>query len=424
MKKIGILFFSVLGLISCGTEENKEKAEKNEEVAVADTNSFLLTQGDWIGRLRIGEEEVLPFNMYVSKDSVYFINSDEWIGSEVFNDTVNQQLVIKMPIFDSEFRFSKNEDGSLFGFWHNYAKDSSYKIDFTARAIDKNVSLRFDVPKTDKYNFFDGNWETTFEPGTPDAYKALGLLVQTNQKITGTFLTETGDYRFLDGNVVGDSMYLSAFDGSHAFLFRAKLDGDTIRGMFYSGTHYQGKWKAHKNNAFEISDPDSLTKMKIGAELSFSFPGLDGQQVVYPSKKYANKVTIIQILGSWCPNCMDETKFLTDLHNTYGSQGLEVIGVAFETPKTLEGKIERVKELTAYFGAKYDFCIGGDASKKTAEAAIPAISKILAFPTTIFIDKNGVVRKIHTGFNGPGTGPYHLKFVETTNKFVQKLLKE
>ncbi len=424
MKKIGILFFSVLGLISCGTEENKEKAEKNEGVAVADTNSFLLTQGDWIGRLRIGEEEVLPFNMYVSKDSVYFINSDEWIGSEVFNDTSNQQLVIKMPIFDSEFRFSKNEDGSLFGFWHNYAKDSSYKIDFTARAIDKNVSLRFDVPKTDKYNFFDGNWETTFEPGTPDAYKALGLLVQTNQKITGTFLTETGDYRFLDGNVVGDSMYLSAFDGSHAFLFRAKLDGDTIRGMFYSGTHYQGKWKAHKNNAFEISDPDSLTKMKIGAELSFSFPGLDGQQVVYPSKKYANKVTIIQILGSWCPNCMDETKFLTDLHNTYGPQGLEVIGVAFETPKTLEGKIERVKELTAYFGAKYDFCIGGDASKKTAEAAIPAISQILAFPTTIFIDKNGVVRKIHTGFNGPGTGPYHLKFVETTNKFVQKLLKE
>jgi len=423
MKKIILIVFSAWVVVSCGSEKSQEVANTGE-VETIDTNSYLLTQGDWIGRLRIGEQEVLPFNMYISKDSVYFINSDEWIGSEVFEDAETQQLVIKMPIFDSEFRFSKNDKGNLFGFWHNYAKDSSYKIDFTAQPIDKNVTLRFEVPKTDNYKFFDGNWETTFEPGTPDAYKALGLLVQTNQKITGTFLTETGDYRFLDGNVVGDSMYLSAFDGSHAFLFRAKLEGDTIRGMFYSGTHYQGKWKAHKNNAFEITDPDSLTKMKVGAELSFSFPGIDGKTLTYPSPKYSEKVTIIQILGSWCPNCMDETKFLTDLHNTYSSQGLQIIGIAFETPKTLEGKIARVQELVAHFGAKYDFCIGGDASKKTAEAAIPALSQVLAFPTTIYIDKSGVVRKIHTGFNGPGTGPYHLKFVESTNKFVQKLLKE
>jgi thiol-disulfide isomerase/thioredoxin len=419
MKNILVLGFSFMLLLGCETNDapSKEPVEAKEDI-----NNYLLQQGDWIGQLRIGEYDILPFNMFVVNDSVYFINSDEWIGAEVKQE--DEQLVIKMPIFDSEFRFSKNEQDGLFGFWHNYAKDSSYKVDFTAKKIDKTATFRFDVPKSSSYSFFDGNWETTFSPNTSDAYKALGLIVQTGQKVTGTFLTETGDYRFLEGNVFGDSLYMSAFDGSHAFLFKAKIENDTLNGMFYSGTHYQSQWVAHKNFNFEITDPDSLTKIEIGKALEFNFPGVDGKPVIYPSMKYSEKVTIIQLLGSWCPNCMDETKFLLDLHNTYNKQGLEVIGIAFENPKTLEGKIARVQELINHFGAKYDFCIGGDASKKTATEALPALSEILAFPTTIFIDKTGVIRKIHTGFNGPGTGPYHLKFVENTNKFVQQLLKE
>jgi thiol-disulfide isomerase/thioredoxin len=419
MKKLVVLGISLVLLVSCG---GGEEAKQESADTVEDSGSFLLKQGDWIGQLRIGEYDVLPFNMFVVKDSVYFINSDEWIGAEI--QQLEEQLIIKMPIFDSEFRFSKNENDALFGFWYNYAKDSSYKVDFTARKIDKTASFRFDVPKSSKYSFFDGNWETTFSPGASNAYKALGLIVQTGQKVTGTFLTETGDYRFLEGNVFGDSLYLSAFDGSHAFLFKAKIENDTLNGMFYSGTHYQTQWIAHKNYNFEIGDPDSLTRLHVGKTLEFNFPGIDGKPVVYPSMKYSEKVTIIQLLGSWCPNCMDETKFLVDLHNTYSKQGLEVIGIAFENPKTLEGKIARVQELVDHFGAKYDFCVGGDASKKTATAALPALSEILAFPTTIYIDKTGAVRKIHTGFNGPGTGPYHLKFLENTNKFVQQLLKE
>jgi len=121
---------------------------------------------------------------------------------------------------------------------------------------------------------------------------------------------------------------------------------------------------------------------------------------------------------------MDETKFLSDLHKTYKNKGLEIIGISFENPASLEGKIERVKELKEFFNAEYDFCIGGDASKKTAELVLPALDKIMSFPTTLYIDKDGVIRKIHTGFNGPGTGPYFLKYAEQTNKFVQALLNE
>lgn len=415
-----VFFMSLVIFWSCNSAP--EIVEEKEEVVVEDTNKYMLPQGYWIGALRINEIDRIPFNLEVVGDSVYFINADERIGASI--SKIEEQYVIKMPIFDSEFRFSLTEQG-LYGFWHNYAKPGDYKIDFTAKQIEEvNVFNRFNVAVSDKFSNFEGNWETTFDFGTDDEYKALGLLVQVGQEVTGTFLTETGDYRFLQGNATGDSLYISAFDGSHAFMLKAHLENDTLNGTFFSGNHYQNNWKAFRNDNFELTDPDSLTKLKIGEELSFSFPGLDNKMVEYPSPKYTEKVVIIQILGSWCPNCMDETKFLTDLHKTYKHKDLEVIGISFENPPSLEGKIERVKELKEFFNAEYDFCIGGDASKKTAELVLPALDKIMSFPTTLYIDKDGVIRKIHTGFNGPGTGPYFLKYAEQTNKFVQELLNE
>jgi len=420
---LGVLL--TLGLWSCtDTEEkvnNGETSAETEQQTTEDTENYILDQGFWIGSLRINETATLPFNFEIVRDSIYFINADERIGAGITES--DDQIIIKMPIFDSEFRFSKTDQG-LYGFWYNKAKGPNYKMDFTAHLNPNNIQQRFPIEQSNQFSYFDGNWETSFSPNTDDEYKALGLMVQLDQELTGTFLTETGDYRFLQGNVTGDSIYLSAFDGSHAFLFEAKIENDTINGTFYSGNHYQENWTAFKNDDFEISNPDSLTRMQVGEELAFSFPGLNGSMVEYPSMKYSEKVVIIQILGSWCPNCMDETKFLTQLHNTYKEQGLEVIGISFENPKTLQEKIDRVQGLKDHFGATYNFCIGGDASKKTAEAVLPALSEVISFPTTIYIDKSGIVRKIHTGFYGPGTGSYFLKFAEHTNKFVQGLLNE
>jgi hypothetical protein len=52
------------------------------------------------------------------------------------------------------------------------------------------------------------------------------------------------------------------------------------------------------------------------------------------------------------------------------------------------------------------------------------LNKIISFPTTIIIDKKGIVRQIHTGFSGPGTGEYYNKFVEEFTRFMEKLEKE
>ena len=52
------------------------------------------------------------------------------------------------------------------------------------------------------------------------------------------------------------------------------------------------------------------------------------------------------------------------------------------------------------------------------------LNKIISYPTTIFIDKKGNVRKIYTGFSGPATGEAYTDFVKETTEFVEMLLRE
>ena len=52
------------------------------------------------------------------------------------------------------------------------------------------------------------------------------------------------------------------------------------------------------------------------------------------------------------------------------------------------------------------------------------LNHVLSYPTTIFIDKKGVVRKIHTGFNGPATGEKYTEFKTEFEGFVGELIDE
>ncbi len=406
-------FLVLLFFVKC---QNESKTESHKE---AET-SYLLPQGYWRGALAINEQEEIPFTFEIKGDSIFFLNSDERIGAKLEQEGVD--FVVQMPVFDSEFRFVKQNDSSLLGKWHNYAKGDNYTMDFGATYQNQT---RFRVPHdSNRKHLIDGKWETEFSPNTPNEYKAIGLFEETNESVTGTFITETGDYRFLEGGIHNDSMILSCFDGSHALLFKAKIKEDSMKGKFFSGIHYHEPWRAFRNESFELSNPDSITRAKIGVDLEFTLPTINGDSLHYPNADYSDKVVIIQVMGSWCPNCMDETSLFTEFYKAYQDKGLEVIAIAFEKPEKFEDKVERVKELKEHFGAKYDFVIGGNASKLEAEKVLPALDTIVSFPTAIFIDKNGAIRKIHTGFYGPGTGTYYVKYVASTKRFIEKLLSE
>ena len=421
MNKTYALFFCLTLVFSCSeNKKNNTSLNGNKKLKPAKKGYFMMEQGQWIGQLKINKNKKIPFNFEVIQDSVFIINSEERIGAKI--NPIGDSMLIKVPVFGSEFHFTKTKAG-LAGYWYNNAK-TEYRLPFVASLNKKGIKNRFGVSENKNYSLFDGEWETTFSQGRKREYKAIAVFKQEKQYVAGTFITQTGDYRFLQGNIINDSILLSCFDGSHAFLFEGRLFDGTINGQFYSGLNWKEPWVSSKNELFSLANPYSLTNQVKEEKLEFTFPGIDGKNVSYPNKRYHEKVVIIQILGSWCPNCLDETKFFTALHKQYQAKGLEIIGLAFEVPEKLSDKIIKIKDLKSHFGSKYEFLIAGNASKKAAQKALPVLSEISSFPTTIFIDKKGMIRKIHTGFYGPGTGDYYSKYVSEVNALVQSLLSE
>jgi thiol-disulfide isomerase/thioredoxin len=391
--------------------------------------------GIWHARLLLNDSTDLPFifEVNIKEDGVFaviFHNAKERIETKeclIKKDSI----FIKMPVFDSEFKaklFSSDKKSQwsqndiMEGEWINHARKNKNIIRFSARQ-DQEV-LRPAKLKT----LTNGRWEATFSPDTKDFSKAVGIFSNDSTSIiTGTFLTETGDYRFLNGHFNYDSSFhLSCFDGSHAFLFKGKVKGDSIiNGHFYSGAHHHEPWVAKRNDKFELRDPDSLTYLKPGyTGIDFSFKNAEGKTVSLKDDKFKNKVVIVQLMGTWCPNCMDETKFLAPFYDKYKSKGLEVVALAFERTDSFGKAASNIERSKSRFNANYEFLITMKTGKDQASEALPMLNAVMAFPTTIYIDKKGKVRKIYTGFNGPATGNAYTKFAEDTERFVEKLLAE
>lgn len=254
-----------------------------------------------------------------------------------------------------------------------------------------------------------------------------GIFSQKDNRVVGTFRTTTGDYRFLEGVMDNDSLRVSAFDGAHAFLFKAKVTDSTMSGIFYSGNHFKEPFLAIRNESYELPSPDSLTFLKQGYDkLDFTFPDMNGNMVSLGGNMFKDKVVVVQIMGSWCPNCLDETKFLVDYLSKKNNKDLAVVGLAFEYAKTEELAFRSIKRLVDRIGVEYPILLAqyGTDNKEKAQEKLPMLNRVLSYPTTIFIDKKGVVRKIHTGFTGPATGDKFEEFKLEFDSFLQQLLSE
>lgn len=381
--------------------------------------------GAWTGHLSLASNAELPFQIKVEGSgrnyTVSVINGEEMITLEK-GKNINDSIHFSFPSFNSKLVVKNKGKKKLKGYWLNLNKGANYKIPFTAKY---GYTTRFNVGKIPQtFPYLDGKWETTFEPGTKNSYKGVGLFHQSENKVEGTFRTETGDFRFLEGNVTLDSLFLSCFDGSHAFLIKSRIVQDSMYGDFYSGTHWKGKWIAKCNEAFELGHPDSLTYLINEDPFSFSLKDLSGKDFTFPNDTYTNKVTIIQIMGTWCPNCMDETMYFKELYDQYNSQGLEIIAVGYEVGNSFEEHVEKINRLRNKYKLPFQFLVGGAANKGLASEHFKMLNKIISFPTAIFIGKDGTVRKVHTGFNGPGTGEYYTEYVKETEAFIQSLLQE
>ena len=207
------------------------------------------------------------------------------------------------------------------------------------------------------------------------------------------------------------------------YLFKARISGDKLSGTFYSGTHRQVAFSGIKNASAQLPDADALTKYNEGENgITFRLPDVDSILVSLSDPAFKNKVVILQILGSWCPNCLDESKFLAPWYDKNKQRGIEIIGLSFEKTDDFVRASGNVKRFRDRFQIKYPLLIAANRDK--IKTVLPGLENFVGFPTTIYLDKNHRVRKIHAGFSGEATGAEYEKFKDDFTLFIDKLLSE
>lgn len=358
------------------------------------------------------------------KKIFYIMNGDDKLLADEIS-FYKDSVAIRLPFFASSLIAKIEDNGNLSGNWiRDYGKR---KLVLPFKAV-YNQTERFTVTARPAQNI-TGRWAVEFTGKDGKTSNAVGEFIQRGAHLSGTFRTSTGDYRFLEGVVNGDSLYLSGFDGAGAKLFVAGIeDAQTISGgKYYSGSFSSQNWTARKDDNTSLPDEYALTKLRPGtAKPDFSFLDLNGQIVSIKDARFRNKVTVIQIMGSWCPNCMDEARFVSDNYEEFSNKGVEFIALAYELSSDYEESKTALQPFVKRFNIHYPVLITGVSVSDTlrTEKTLPQLEKIKAFPTTLFLDKEGNIRKIHTGFAGPATGYHYVQYKKEFDEIIATLSNE
>ena len=374
----------------------------------------------WRIELALNDRLNLPFFLEQADNSLnanfYVVNGEEKIPLIKKNATADS-VHLAFREMDSYLVFKMDSSKNLRGYWKNNIKNQRIPLSGLY-----NDSIRFPATSTSIPAQLSNKYQVSFST-KDDPWPAVGLFEQNGKNVRGTFLTETGDFRFLSGNVYGNELYLSCFDGSHAFLFTAKINGKALLGRFYSGTSYRTDWEGKANENANIKSPNELTYV---VDSLYNLNEIKLQKLCglkSSIKLNKNRITIIQIMGSWCPNCLDETNYFKTLYKQYNSKGLNIQSIGFEYGSSRRTQRKKLKQFVKKAQIPYPVYLGGKASKKIASQLFPMLNEISSFPTTLFVNKKGEIIHIHTGFNGPGTGIYFEDYKTETERLIEKLLK-
>lgn len=392
-------------------------------LAPAQSDSDLLI-GSWNAQLA-SPGGPLRFGISILRDqeqwSAYLHNGPERIKVPAVQLLSDGRLELQIRHYDSTLTLARAESpAGLTGKWKKRRGPELWtEMDLTATPARQ-------TPRSKQRDFgpFPGRWRVQFEK-SEDPAVALFKADPKADQLHGTFLTTTGDYRYLAGTVEGDQLELSCFDGAHAFLFRANLQADgSLAGEFWSSDTWQEAWTAVRDDAAALPDAFGQTEWQPGSDLGqFSFPDLEGKPTRLNDPRFAADARIIYIFGSWCPNCHDAAAYFAELQEWYGEK-LSIVGLAFELTGDPERDARQVKAYLERHGCTYPVLLAGMADKAQASEALPFLDRVRSYPTTIFLDRAGNVKAVHTGFSGPATGEAYLKQKQKFESLIDEIVAE
>ncbi|HXH39903.1 MAG TPA: TlpA disulfide reductase family protein [Thermoanaerobaculia bacterium] len=375
----------------------------------------------------------LPFTLRIVRDgaalrAVIVNGSEQAPASSV--DVHDASLTIRFDVYDSAINATFADGGNaLTGAWTRTVPAGICRMAFRATRGEQPRFLPAASAGTASLGDVNGIWKAEFTD-SDGVSPARGEFHQDpgSSRVTGTFLTPTGDDRYLEGSFEDGILRLSTFDGAHAFLFQARASRDgRLAGDYWSRDSYHATWTATRSDDAGATLPDGWKDVGLTnteGRFRFSFPDLAGKPVALSDERFRGKVVLVNIFGSWCPNCNDEAPLLVAWDRTYRHRGLEIVGLAYEFTGNAARDREMVRRFANHYGITYPLLLAGVSDKRKASATLPDLTRVLAYPTSIFIGRDGNVKKIYSGFAGPGTGKHFDALRTEMETLIESMLAE
>lgn len=136
-----------------------------------------------------------------------------------------------------------------------------------------------------------------------------------------------------------------------------------------------------------------------GSPFVFEAEAFDGSSVSWADPRFDDKVLVVDIWGTWCPPCRAEIPHLNALYDKYADQGLEIVGVAFEHAPDRSSAVRNLEQFIREFEIEYPILLGGTPSQTDLQRVFPGLSDFRGFPTTLVLDREGIVREVTVGFS-------------------------
>jgi thiol-disulfide isomerase/thioredoxin len=386
--------------------------------------------GVWTGTIRTPSNEQIAFTLDVKREGDRIVgalvNGDERVLS-TSGSLEGDVLQLRYDFYDGTLN-AKIEGDSFKG---SFRRQRGKEI--LTREL---IAIRANPPVFDAAGAAAGSspikGEWVLNVGEGDKQRAWRAVFSEKDGVArGTIIPISGDWGEIAGTLKDGELRLNRFDGINARVFRAKL---TPEGKLEGIVDLGGKAApekvlgerldaSNKASVASLPDPNNYTRMKNPTEpFRFSFPDLDGKTVSSTDERFKDKVVVVTVTGSWCPNCHDEAPVLQDFYQRYKNDGLEVVALGFEYTGDVARDREQLNIFSKRHGVTYPVLLAGTTEEGDAQRKMPQLQNFGAYPTTIYIGRDGLVKHIHAGFEGKATGERYTRLKAEMENSIKEML--
>lgn len=375
--------------------------------------------GLWDATVKVNDLAI-PFRIELSGEGSN-IRGSFFNGDEKFTSTSGRfadgSLVLNWDYFATKLEATL-KGRVLEGSYGRVGREAASLYPFTAKRFSPSPLTDADVPS------IAGVWEIPTQ--SPKGEAAWRFIVrQSGPEVTASILRVDGDTGALTGSYKDGKFVLSHFSGVRPSLLEVTPAKDGTLTIIQNGKNKLTavrSTEARSKGLPEPSDPSRHTSVKDPTQpFQFSFPDLNGKIIANTDPRFRGKVVLVNISGSWCPNCHDEAPFLVELYRKYHGQGLEIVALSFEEPEQLKNP-SRLRAFIKRYGIEYTVLLAGEPGE--AKDKLPQAVNWNAWPTTFFIGRDGLVRSVHAGFPSSASGDLHRQAKHEFAALVERLLAE